>query len=45
MFIIFFPHSKPVFFVLLYDSKERNEFMYDSGQIMEWLWGIADIKK
>ena len=25
------------------DCKQQNEFQYDSGQIMEWLLGIADI--
>ena len=27
------------------DCKEQKEFQYDSGQITEWLLGIADIKE
>ena len=29
----------------LFDFKEQNEFQNDSAQIMQWLLGIADIKK
>ena len=28
----------------LLECKEQNEFQYVSGQITEWLLGIADIK-
>ena len=31
--------------VALLDCKEQNEFQYHIGQVLEWLLGIADIKK
>ena len=36
---------KERFFWSLLDWKKQNEFQKNSGQIMEWLSGIADIKR
>ena len=33
------------FFWSVLDCKKQNEFQYNSGQLMEWLSGIADIKR
>ena len=32
-------------FKFILDCKEQNEFWHDTGQIAEWLKGIADITK
>ena len=33
------------FFRCFLDCKEPNEFQFDSGKFMEWLYGFADIKR
>ena len=44
-YFIFTIYAKSGFLEYLLDLKEQNEFIYDSDQIMEWLWGIANIQK